>query len=424
MPAPARRARLPVLVLLATAALLFASTLPGLSRPAFAHASQSSVYSKYEATTSGRAIAVVFAFDTAAVLRLLQHDAAAKVDRTNLGGYGELFARYLFKNFTITNGGQPCEHPPALASFFWDSGADHVIAVTKFTCDAKLDDLVFHSTVTRDMPLEHDLVGDLRHGRALVRHFFSAHDLDARISLSSIPQAAPGSMTVVSADAGPPSHVPIPDQERLYEELAAETLNIDLPSDPPTDVHPFATFAHFVREGILHIFTGYDHVAFIVTLILAVKSWRQLGVVVTSFTAAHSITLALATFSLVRLPARFVEPLIALSVLIVAVDAIARPLAKARTSMAFGFGLVHGLGLSNVLRDLGLSGKELVPALLGFNVGVEIGQLVIVAPMFLLVLRLRKREALFARSRNVLCAAVAVLATVWLVLRLRDAFFA
>ena len=72
---------------------------------------------------------------------------------------------------------------------------------------------------------------------------------------------------------------------------------------------------------------------------------------------------------------RFVEPLIALSVLIVAVDAIARPLAKPRMAMAFGFGLVYGLGLSNVLRALGLSGRELFPALLGFNVGVEIGSL-------------------------------------------------
>ncbi len=83
-------------------------------------------------------------------------------------------------------------------------------------------------------------------------------------------------------------------------------------------------------EGVRHILTGYDHVAFILTLILAVRSWRQLGVVVTSFTAAHSVTLALATLGLVTLPSRFVEPLIALSVLIVAVDAVARPHAKAR----------------------------------------------------------------------------------------------
>jgi hydrogenase/urease accessory protein HupE len=412
--APRARVRL-----LATAICLLAWLLPAV---AFAHASQSSVYSKYEATTSGQAIAVVFAFDTPAVLRVLQRDAGARVDRANLNGYGDLFSRYLFPRFTIANDGRPCDHPPTLATFFWDPGGDHVIAVTKFECAAPLDDLLIRSVVTRDMPLQHDLVGDLRHGRALVRHFFSSTDTEAHIALASLPQGSESAVTL-GADAGAHANVRIPDQERLYEELASKTLNIELPREAPRDVHPFATFAHFVREGILHIFTGYDHVAFIVTLILAVKSWRQLGVVVTSFTAAHSITLALATLSVVTLPSRFVEPLIALSVLIVAVDAIARPLAKARTSMAFGFGLVHGLGLSNVLRDLGLSGRELVPALLGFNVGVELGQLVIVAPMFLLVLRLRKQEVVFARSRNVLCGAVAVAATVWFVLRVRDAFF-
>jgi hypothetical protein len=160
-----------------------------------------------------------------------------------------------------------------------------------------------------------------------------------------------------------------------------------------------------------------------VTLIVALTTRRQVAVIVTSFTAAHSVTLALATFGLVTLPARFVEPLIALSVFIVAVDAIARPRAQARTAMAFGFGLVHGLGLSNVLRDLGLSGKQLVPALLGFNLGVEIGQLAIVAPLFVVVLRMRRREETFARSRNLLCGAVAVASVVWLVLRVRDAFF-
>jgi hypothetical protein len=134
------------------------------------------------------------------------------------------------------------------------------------------------------------------------------------------------------------------------------------------------------------------------------------------------VTLALATLGLVTLPARFVELLIALSVLVVAVDAIARPKAQARPAMAFGFGLVHGLGLSNVLRDLGLSGRELVPALLGFNLGVELGQLAIVAPLFVAVLRLRRREAALARSRNVLCGVVAVASMVWLVLRLREAF--
>ena len=392
-------------------------------RTAAAHASQSSTYSKAEMTTSGQAIAVVFAFDTPAVLRQLQHDANARVDRQNLNTYGDLFAQFLFPRFTVSNGGEACDHPPVLASFFWDGARDHVIAVTKFECHAPLGDLVVRSQVTRDMPLPHELVCDLRNGRALVRHFFTSSDVEMRVALASLP---PGTTdTSLGADAGVHVNPRVPDQERLYESLASETLNLPLPAEAraATDVHPFATLAHFVREGILHIFTGYDHVAFIATLILAVTSWRQLAVLVTSFTAAHSITLALATLSLVTLPARYVEPLIALSVLIVAVDALARPHAKARTAMAFGFGLVHGLGLSNVLRDLGLSGRELLPALLGFILGVEIGQLAIVAPLFVVVVKLRPREALFARSRSVLCAGVAVASTVWLVTRLHDAFF-
>jgi hydrogenase/urease accessory protein HupE len=416
MPAPAKRR---LRALLAAAIVAFAA-LGCLPRPAFAHASVSTTYSKFEATTSGQAIAVVFAFDTAAMLRQLQRDAGVRVDRSNLNAYGDLFAPFLFSHFSISNDGQACTHLPALAAFFWSATGDHVIAVTKFDCPSPLGALVIRSVVTRDMPLRHDTVGDLRHGRALVRHFFSGTDTEAHVDLSSLPQAGPGS-TPAAEDAG--AHlVRPPDVERLYEELAAKTLGIDLPAEAPHDVRPMATLAHFIGEGILHIFSGYDHIAFIVTLILAVTSWRQLALIVTSFTAAHSITLALATLGLVTLPGRLVEPLIALSVLIVAVDTIARPHAKARMAMAFGFGLVHGLGLANVLRDLGLSGRELLPALLGFNVGVEIGQLAIVAPMFVLVLRLRKREAVFARWRSILCAGVAVAAAIWFLLRIRAAF--
>jgi hydrogenase/urease accessory protein HupE len=395
-----------------------------LSRWALAHGPESSAYSKFEATTSGQTIAVVFAFHTPAMLRELQREVPVRIDRSNLDGYGDSFAQYLFSHFTITNDGQPCQHPPALSGFFWDAPSDHVIAVTKFECGSTLDNLVIRSVATRDMPLRHDTVGDLRHGQALVRHFFSPGDVEQHVALSSLPQVA--GWVDSGGDAGARANAWIPQQERLYEQLAAKTLSIDLAASlpHPVDVNPFATLVHFLREGVLHIFTGYDHVAFIVTLMLAVKTWRELGLLVTSFTAAHSVTLALATLGIVTLPPRFVEPLIALSVLVVAVDAIVRPRAKARMSMAFGFGLVHGLGLSNVLRDLGLSGRELFPALFGFNVGVELGQLAIVGPMFVLVLRLRRKEAAFALSRNVMCAAVAVAATIWMLLRVRAALLA
>ena len=204
--------------------------------------------------------------------------------------------------------------------------------------------------------------------------------------------------------------------------LRAPELGAELPSKVGVDVHPASTLAHFVGEGIRHIFTGYDHILFIVTLILTVGSWRKLAVTVTAFTAAHSVTLALATLGLVTLPSRLVEPLIALSVLVRrARRGVPTTQAGTRALIAFGFGLVHGFGLSNVLRDLGLSGRELAPALLGFNVGVEIGQLLIVAPLFSLILILRKNEGAYTRVRSVLAAGVAVIAVFWIVLRVRAA---
>jgi hydrogenase/urease accessory protein HupE len=235
--------------------------------------------------------------------------------------------------------------------------------------------------------------------------------------------------------------VPEPRPNRLFESYAAAELGVDIASlqraaaaagavaatapatspDAP-DAERAPSLLSFIGQGIHHIFTGYDHVLFIVTLMLVVRSWKHLAIVVTSFTAAHSLTLAVATLGIVTMPSRFVEPLIALTVFVVAVDAIVRPEAKARALVAFGFGLIHGLGLSNALRELGLSGRALVPALVGFNVGVEIGQLLIVMPLFGLVLWLRKRDTAFVRVRNVLCASVAAVAVFWIVMRVREAF--
>jgi len=87
--------------------------------------------------------------------------------------------------------------------------------------------------------------------------------------------------------------------------------------------------------------------------------------------------------------------------------------------VTFAFGLLHGFGLSNVLRDLGLSGRELLPALLGFNVGVEIGQLLIVAAAFPLIRRLRQRQDTYEQARWLFCGSVVVMASCWIVLRVR-----
>jgi hypothetical protein len=399
--------------------------------PASAHSPQFRIFSKFEATTAGDTLAVVFAFAPLTVLPLIERDVAhASVPLESLEGYRAYFSQFVFERFFVANDGAECTHPPELDRLFWDGVHKNVVALTKFTCPAPLNELTIRSYVTRDTLPPHELVGDLLHGRALMRNYFFGDEGDfatARISLPSLPQT--GSAPILGRVPRHRSqffYVPPPTYEREYQDLAQAELGLaesaTSPSRGPSRFAGFFShFMQFVKMGALHIFTGYDHVLFIATLVLVVLSWRHLAVVVTAFTAAHSLTLALATVGVLSIPSRVVEPLIALTVLLVAVDAMVRPAAHARAPIAFVFGLIHGLGLSSALRDAGLSSGEMLPALFGFNVGVELGQLAIVAPLFALVVVLRKNEGAYARVRSIACASVAVVAVFWIFMRVRDA---
>jgi hypothetical protein len=400
-------------------ALIFALAM-AVPAAAHAHSTTFAVYSKYEATTAGRSIGFVFALDKAAVLALLERDAAhAKVAPEAVADYRAFFSQYLFQRFAVSNDGVACTHPAELGRFFWDEPTLQVVAVTKFVCPTDLSQLTIRSLVTHDLPIPHELVGDLQHGGSLERSFFHGDNVEVRIDLASLPP--PGTERRSARHRARFSYVSVPDKERRYTGLAESELGV--PLDGGRGHARFGqTLWHFVGQGVLHIFTGYDHVLFIVTLLFGVGSWRKLAMIVTSFTAAHSITLALSTLGLVTVPGRVIEPLIAVTVLAVAVDAVLRPQASARVAVTFAFGLIHGFGLSNVLRALGLSGRDLAPALLGFNLGVELGQLAIVAPLFPLVIWLRSRQPTYARARNLLCGSVAVVAVFWIVVRVSEAF--
>lgn len=136
----------------------------------------------------------------------------------------------------------------------------------------------------------------------------------------------------------------------------------------------------FVRLGIEHILTGWDHLLFLLVLLLRGGGWLSLGKIITAFTAAHSVTLSLAVLDVVTLSDRLVEAVIALSIAVVAAEnLVLRPLVSRRWLVSFGFGLVHGFGFSSVLRESGLPTQGLVLSLLGFNAGVELGQALVVA---------------------------------------------
>ncbi len=175
----------------------------------------------------------------------------------------------------------------------------------------------------------------------------------------------------------------------------------------------------FVREGIWHIWMGLDHILFLTCLILPAvfrrNSFRDVSrevfEIVTAFTLAHSITLVISAVGLFRLPSRFVETAIALSVVAAALNNLVRAV-DARWAVAFALGLLHGFGFSAVLVDLGLPAHELIGALLGFNVGVELGQAAIVLALLPLLYLSRHtlayRALLWAGS-----GTVAIVAAVW-----------
>jgi hypothetical protein len=153
-----------------------------------------------------------------------------------------------------------------------------------------------------------------------------------------------------------------------------------------------AQIGEFVKLGIEHIFLGYDHILFLVALIVIGGRLANLVKIVSAFTVAHSITLILAALQVAILPPRMIESGIALSIVYVAGENFLIRQADHRWILTFIFGLVHGFGFANVLRDLGLPTKGLVPSLLAFNVGVEIGQLCIVAVLFPITLWIAKQK--------------------------------
>lgn len=178
------------------------------------------------------------------------------------------------------------------------------------------------------------------------------------------------------------------------EQIQQAVLSTEEPSHRFTlgkGVSLLAQLGAFVLLGIEHIFLGYDHILFLLALILLGGRLRDLVKIVTAFTIAHSITLTLAGLELLALPASLIESGIAISIIYVACENFWMREASHRWIITFFFGLVHGFGFANVLRDLGLPSRGLVTSLLAFNVGVEIGQIAIVALLFPVIVWLARQ---------------------------------
>ncbi len=172
-----------------------------------------------------------------------------------------------------------------------------------------------------------------------------------------------------------------PTEKSYAAYLRAGQVSEPISVDAPQPRSPFAVFAEYVVVGFDHIIPkGLDHILFVIGLFLLSTRLVPLLWQVTSFTLAHSVTLALGMLGIVNLPAHIVEPLIAASIVYVAVEnVVTSELSRWRPYVVFGFGLLHGLGFASVLGDFGLTTSDFVAGLIGFNVGVELGQLAVIA---------------------------------------------
>jgi HupE / UreJ protein len=168
----------------------------------------------------------------------------------------------------------------------------------------------------------------------------------------------------------------------------------------------------FIGLGVEHIWTGYDHILFLVSLLMLGGELGYLLKVVTAFSLSHSVTLFLAALNIISVPSRWVEIAIALSIGYIASENLWRKQPKARWQLAFGFGLIHGLGFSSALQELDLPRTNLVTSLASFSVGIELGQFAIVLAAYFALAYLRQFPWELT-ARRLISAGVIVMSAIW-----------
>lgn len=263
---------------------------------------------------------------------------------------------------------------------------DNVSFKTVFTRTAGRDNLVLRATKLGELPAGHRqfvIISD-EHGSVITKKLLKAQDAVLEVLADATAHDARG--------------------EATGERSASDT-----------------TAFEFIKLGVEHIWIGFDHLLFLFALLLVCRSFRSIVAIVSCFTVAHSLTLALATFELVNLPPRLVEAGIAASIVFVGVENLMRrgEEPRGRWALTFAFGLVHGFGFASVLRALGVGAgtNGIALPLLTFNLGVELGQIAIATVALPIIWKLRKREWFVRRWVPVLSALVAAAGLYWLLER-------
>lgn len=293
-------------------------------------------------------------------------------------------------------------------------------------------------------PLSRDLAADALRARLLALRVPLARHIDVRFDGAPSPASIEIAQLELPSDVTLPAFVVLRATGAVPEHAQAVTWRYSLvystyavvfadedggsPStrwlDSDAVSRPFAIFANvkppshieivwqYLQLGFLHIVPkGLDHILFVLGIFLLTTKLKPILIQVTAFTIAHSVTLGLTMYGIVSLPSRVVEPLIALSVAYVAIENIATSkLTPWRPAVVFGFGLLHGMGFAGVLTALALPREEIIPALISFNVGIELAQLTVIAAAYFAV-AMWYRDKWWYRARVVLPASAVIAAT-------------
>jgi hydrogenase/urease accessory protein HupE len=206
--------------------------------------------------------------------------------------------------------------------------------------------------------------------------------------------------------------------ERAEQILHREGRHLELVAAPARPAAHGPSPLEWIRLGIEHIVTGYDHLLFLLALVLVTPGLRTLAATVSIFTLAHSLTLALATMQVLAPPPSIVECAIALSITFVGLENLTERATRPRYLVVFAFGLIHGFGFAGALAELGLAEVQTPAALFAFNVGVELGQLGIVALAYPIVQSLCQTRWFIPRGVPALSVCTAFAGLFWFVDRL------
>jgi hydrogenase/urease accessory protein HupE len=356
--------------------LLWFAVLLGICLPAEAH--QINLVTARVALAGDRTVSVELGLKGSDVDRLIgatTYDAKQDaVDPAAVETARDAILGYLARHLAVTGGGTACA--PGGAVILPDG--DGIVYRNSFACANAAGDIVYRSTVLTEKDPAARQVVLIAQGKSETQALLDAGN------------------TMVTLSAAPPSL--------------------------------WSTMHRYFLTGIEHIFLGYDHIAFLIAVMLWARRLFPVVKIVTAFTVAHSLTLSLAALNVLVIPGRIVEPAIAASIVFVAVENFFSRDVDKRWRVAFLFGLIHGLGFAGALREIGLPPDAIVPALAAFNVGVEIGQIAIVAlmlPVLGLLDRLTavgpEEPARAARLVYTISAVIGVLGGYWLLTRMFEA---